>query len=504
MHRHRDGTMRYDYIVIGSGISGLVSSIVLAKHGYKVALIEKSDRIGPLLRGFYRKRIFFDTGLHHAGGFGNGEIGDIFFRYLGFSNKIIRIPCNPEYFDIVRFLNPRFEFRFPPGYGRLRDTLHEVFPEEKHAADEYINIIKNQCATLPFLNLDADLGELEVLKSVHGPSLREFLDGLTDNSILKAVLSTHCLLNGVSPDEQALNNYAYIVGPYYESVHRFQGGGAAVLKEFENALAETGVDVLCGRAVSEISFSSAGVLQGVRLQDGETVSSGGCICAIHPLRLMELVPKSLFRPAYVTRVKSLDETPSAFIFYGELDHAPDILSGSSLYIFPNEHMDSFNTGCPLEERPFNIASTCGQNGDTSRCGIIAICPASILETDQWKDSFSGDRPSGYRAFKKGIAERMLRHIESSCGELRGRITPVDCSTPLTLRDYTNSPFGSMYGVKHKTEQYNPAPATRLPGLFLAGQSIVSPGLLGAIISGFVTCGLILGHDNLRREIKKCI
>ncbi len=495
--------MRYDYVVIGAGISGLVSSIILAKNDYKVALIEKSAKTGPLLRGFKREGIFFDTGFHHAGGFGKGEIGDIFLRYLGFSDRLYKIPCNPECFDVVRFINPQFEFRFPIGYDRIRERLHEFFPQDKYAVDEYLNTIKKQCVSLPYLNLDVDFGSLEVLKAVHSPSLREFIDHLTDNSLLKAILSMHCLLNGVPPHEQALCNYAYIVGPYYESVHRVHGGGAAIISEFDNVLAGVGVDVFCGKAVKEISFSPEGLLRGVCLQDGMFIESKGCISTIHPLLLLKIVPESLLRPAYVNRLKSLDETSSAFILYGESDAPTDTLSGSSLYIMPAKYIDSFDIDSHLEERPFYIASTCSQNGNSNRSGFIAICPASIKETRDWEDSFTGNRPDEYRIFKKKIAERILRHVESSCKELRGRVRSIDCSTPLTLRDYTNSPFGSMYGVKHKTEQYNPFPVTRLPGLFLAGQSIMAPGLLGTIISGFVTCGIILGHDYLRGELIKC-
>jgi len=495
--------MKYDYIVIGAGISGIASAIILAKHGRRVALIEKSDRIGPLVRGFYRKGIFFDTGFHHSGSIGRGEIGDIFFHYLGLSDGLKQIPCNPECFDIVRFADTRFEFRFPTGYDRIRERLHGVFPDDKHTVDEYLEAIRKQCASLPYLNLDADFGTLEAIKNAHGPTLKEFLDQHTDNNILKETLSVHCLLNGLPPDEQSLINYANIVGPYYESVHRIHGGGGAIIKEFENALAKAGVDVFCGRAVAEILVSPAGILQGVRLRDGMVMEAGGCISTMHPLQLLEVVPESFFRPAYVTRLRSLEETVSAFILYGEI--APDLefLSGSTLYILPPRDTDYFNLDAPLEKRPFNISSSSNQDRDASRRGFFAIWPASPDETGYWKDSFSGDRTEGYRIFKEDIADRMIRHIESACEELRGKIKPVDCSTPLTLRDYANSPFGSMYGVKHKTEQYNPSPATRLPGLLLAGQSIIAPGLLGAIISGFVACGHILGHDYLRRELKKC-
>jgi all-trans-retinol 13,14-reductase len=494
--------MKYDFVVIGAGVSGLTSAVILAKNGYRVALVEKSNKAGPLLRGFRRDGIFFDTGFHHAGSLGQGEIGDVFFRYLGFPDNLRKIRCNPECFDVVRILDPQYEFRFPSGYERIRDRFHEVFPEDKIAIDKFLEAIRAQWASLPFLNLDAGFGALEVLKGVHGPGLKEFLDNLTDNRIFKSIVYTHCLLNGVPPQEQALTYYAYIVGPYYESVHRIQGGGLTIIKEFENALVRTGVDLFCGRAARELTFSPAGALAGVRLEDGTVLESKGCISTVHPFQLLDLVPNSLLRPAYVNRIRGLKETSSAFILYGESDSDLDILSGASLYILPMADCSIFSLDGPLEERPFNIAATCLQE-DNEKSGFIAICPADIAETEEWRGSATGKRPEGYHQFKEEIGNRMLRHIESSCPELRGKIRPLDCSTPLTIRDYVNNPFGSMYGAKHRTEQYNPFPTTRIPGLLLAGQSIVAPGLFGAMISGFIACGHILGNEFLQGELRKC-
>ena len=49
---------------------------------------------------------------------------------------------------------------------------------------------------------------------------------------------------------------------------------------------------------------------------------------------------------------------------------------------------------------------------------------------------------------------------------------------------------------------HPLPITKVPGLLLAGQSIVAPGLLGAVISAVLCCGFVLGHDVLRGEIRQ--
>ena len=68
--------MSYDYLIIGAGASGLTSALILAQEGYRVALIERSPYLAPLLRGFSRRGVYFDTGFHYSGGLGRGEILD--------------------------------------------------------------------------------------------------------------------------------------------------------------------------------------------------------------------------------------------------------------------------------------------------------------------------------------------------------------------------------------------------------------------------------------------
>lgn len=495
--------MIYDYVVIGAGVSGLTSAVTLAKNGYGVAIVEKSKETGPLLRGFRRKGLFFDTGFHHTGGLGEGGILDTFFRYLGLADRLEKEPYNPECSDVFRFLDTPFEFQWPVGYPQIRKKLHDAFPREKSAIDKYLDAVREHCSALPYLNLEADFGPLQVLQNVHGPSLKGVLDELTNSDELKGVLSGHCLLNGVAPEEQAFPDYSYIVGPYYESVHRVRGGGSSIIKAFDHALAENGGHVFSGQAAEEILFSSEGGLKGVRLQDDTVLETKGCICTIHPLDFLKIVPNAVFRPAYVKRLQNLQETPSAYILYGEYDSSSNILSEANIYQMPRSGPSSFNIGGPIEERPFHITGAGCRNAESKEKGFIATCPASVEETGQWLGSATGRRPEDYGIFKEELARRMKRHIEACHEEFRVGIKVIDLSTPLTIRDFANSPFGSLYGVKHRIEQYNPMPLTRVPGLFLAGQSIAAPGILGTVISGMIVCGSIVGHDFLRKELKKC-
>ncbi len=56
--------MKYDDIVIGGGVSGLSSAVLLAQNGRNVCVLEQSSQIAPTIRGFVRDGIYFDTGFH--------------------------------------------------------------------------------------------------------------------------------------------------------------------------------------------------------------------------------------------------------------------------------------------------------------------------------------------------------------------------------------------------------------------------------------------------------
>jgi all-trans-retinol 13,14-reductase len=495
--------MIYDCVVIGAGLSGLASSIILSKNGLKTALVERSGKTGPLVRGFRRKHYYFDTGFHHAGGIAEGSSGNLMLNYLGVLSHLSMFPCNPDCFDIIRFKDSSFEFHFPTGYEHIRDRLSEAFPDELHTIDRYLDEVKRQCSLLPFLNLGADPNQMNILENVHAESLSKFISGLTDNRTLKSVLGVHVLLNGVPSGEQSLNNYAYIVGPYYESVNCIEGGGSALIDAFDRSAKDNGVDLFTGKEADKLLFSSSGDLAGVVFKDGATLKCRKSISTIHPLHFLNLVPEQMFRSSYVRRIKSLDETPSAYILYCSSETGLNNMAGSSVYLLPADGSDFGDCGRPLEERPANLIvnksrRTAGNNGNE----FIVILPALINEVEEWGNSTRGNRPPEYLAFKEEIKERILNHVLSFYPGLKGKIQAVGCSTPLTLRDYSGSPFGSMYGVKHKIEQYNPFPITKIPGLYLAGQSIVAPGLLGTMISAFLACGNILGHEFIRGELNR--
>ena len=494
--------MKYDYVVIGAGVSGMTAAVILAKNGFDIALVEKSKKTAPLIRGFIRNGVYFDTGFHHTGSLGKNEILDVLFNYLGISSRIDKDPFDPECFDILRCLKTGFEFRFPYGYERIQDRLLEKFPGEARTVKKYLTAVKNTFNSFPYINLDPERLDISIQKSVLGPSLKDFLDRLTDNPELKWALSLHCLLHGVPPEEAPFSYNACVVGSYYESVHRIKGGGMALAKAYDRQLKELGVDVYCGKEASEICMASDHSPSLVRLKDGTELYCRGCIASIHPIDFLKLVPDSIFRPAYRKRLQQLEDTCSAYILYAGCSSLAQSVAQHNLLLTSDWDLAGFRQKDPMENRPLYICRAHQLNGRTSSKGLIGLVPVPIGQTDQWSDSLPGKRPKDYIEFKENTGKRLQRHIEKCVPEMAGNIQFAECSTPLTIRDFANNPFGSIYGVKHKVGQYNPIPVTKAKGLFLAGQATVASGVLGTIISAFVVCGFILGHQKLLKQIQK--
>jgi all-trans-retinol 13,14-reductase len=268
----------------------------------------------------------------------------------------------------------------------------------------------------------------------------------------------HCFLHGVSPEEVSFAQHACIVGPYYLSVYGLGGGGRNLSKAFDNQMGRLDVRIYCGQEASEILLSQQRAVTGVRLANDEVLECAGCVSTLHPRSLLDLVPHSLFRRSFLSRLKTLEETTSAYMVYGAWGSRPRNLGPSNLILSPGPVYPLFRENGPLEERIFFISFPQKGGKKSSDQGVMVLCQAHPKEVECWFGSRPGKRPSDYLRFKEQITERMGRHLEMTCPEFAGQINYLECCTPLTLKEKTNSPYGSLYGAKHRLEQYNPLPS----------------------------------------------
>ena len=131
----------YDVVVIGSGLGGLVSAIILAKEGYSVCVLEKNNQYGGNLQTFVRDKTIFDTGIHYIGGLGEGQNLYQYFKYIGIMDGLNLKKMDEDGFDIISFENHDQEFPHAQGYDNFINQLIQFFPEEREAIEKYCEAI---------------------------------------------------------------------------------------------------------------------------------------------------------------------------------------------------------------------------------------------------------------------------------------------------------------------------------------------------------------------------
>nr|WP_320116004.1 FAD-dependent oxidoreductase [uncultured Desulfuromonas sp.] len=498
--------MNYDAVIVGGGISGATCALMLSRFGRRVAVVEREAYSTPLLHGFSRQGVHHDTGFHYAGGLGCGEVLDRFFRFLGLDRAVEVYPFQQQGFDRLIDHTTSEVVEFSYGEQAWRESLLNAFPGQAAAITRFQHTVLAICDSLPFLNAEKTFGDEALFSHVQDVSLQAFVSQLTADRRLQAALCMHCLLHGTPPDRMPLRLHAAVVGPYCRSVHGIRGGGRQLSQSFAHCLQQAGVDVFCHSRVVAMPVDKDGAIRGVTLESGQEIAAQQVIHAADPRLLLEWLDQSCFRPVYRRRLGALQETQSALVLFGHSDQTVDALSGRNLYLVDLAQGTRLFSGT-LDQRPLYLSSAGQEKADLGPqgqgSGIIGLMPESYERYAAWQSSRRGQRPDGYRQFKQQCREQLLNRIEKSVPEVAQALQQPFLATPLTLRDYLHYPQGAVYGIRHDLSRYPLQVATRVRGLYLSGQALAAPGLMGAMVGAFYTCGTLLGHQRVAEELNQC-
>jgi phytoene dehydrogenase-like protein len=122
---------------------------------------------------------------------------------------------------------------------------------------------------------------------------------------------------------------------------------------------------------------------------------------------------------------------------------------------------------------------------------------------EWEKTRWMKRGKDYAELKEHFSARLLDVLYEHRPQLRGRLQHSELSTPLSTRHFTSYPEGEMYGLAHTPERFKlPLSAeTPIPGLYFAGQDLVSCGVAGALFGGGVCAAAIL-RGELRALLRR--
>ena len=128
----------YDTIIIGSGISGLCSAVLLGMEGKKVLVLEKHFKIGGYTHTFKRQNYEWDVGIHYIGGVHLKKTMSRRILDKISDNKLKWNKMTPNY-DRIIFPDKSYNFIAPK--EEFIKQLINYFPEEEKAILKYIDLV---------------------------------------------------------------------------------------------------------------------------------------------------------------------------------------------------------------------------------------------------------------------------------------------------------------------------------------------------------------------------
>lgn len=519
-------------IIIGSGLGGLSTGLILAREGMDVTILEQQSQPGGCLQCFTRNGVKFETGMHFIGSARPGQTLHRLLRFLDIADLPLS-PLDPDAYDIVRLplhqapfarqasliasaSMPHCEFRFPTGYDALSARLTATFPHEADGIRRYIAALKTVAASSylhaspPAVSVrggfPASTAPLPATSPspYHLQSINAVIDTLIADPVLRDILVGNLPLYAARRDCTPFSTHAFIADFYNHSAFRVTGGSDAIGHALIRELHRHNANVLTRARVTRILDNGTRVT-GVTTADGRHFPADIVVSAIHPVPTLAMTNTPLIRRAFRERMAALPNTIGIFSVYLAFKPGTMPYLSSNFYSYTTSPWVSDAYTAADWPRGYLYMHHAHEASPThARAGVI-LSYMHFDEVARWQGTRVGHRGDDYEAFKRDRAQRLISAVERDHPGLRDCIEAYYTSTPLTYLDYTGTPCGSAYGLARDvtlTTASHVPQRTKLPGLYLTGQNINSHGILGVLVGSIVTTSDILGTQYVNSRIQQ--
>ena len=259
--------MKYDVIIIGSGLSGLAAGIRLAMFDKKVLIVEKHTVVGGLNSFYIRKHRTIDVGLHAMTNYApkgarNTPLGKL-LKQLRFSHDDFRL--HEQEMSEIRF--PDKCLRFTNDFDLLQQEVREQFPD---AMDGFIKLVAKI----------ESFDELSLTTS-EWTSARDILSDYISNPVLIDMLFCPLMYYG-NASERDMDFYQFVImfkSIFMEGFAKPVGGMYYILNLMVDRYKSLGGELRMGVEVQSIN-SAKGVFESLTLVGGEHLQADAVISSM--------------------------------------------------------------------------------------------------------------------------------------------------------------------------------------------------------------------------------
>ncbi len=510
--RHKD---EYDAVVIGAGLGGLVSAGYMAKHGFRVLVLERHSVPGGYATAFTRDsgRFTFEVSLHQ----------------MAVSGQTKQILEDLEVLKRVRFAKSHQAFRLvsqgmdiscPSGDPEaFKKALIDRYPQEEKGINGFM-------AEMLGLNEEVEKlfkhGELNVIDKVTFPlrypkmwgarskSLADYLNQYTANAQLKSILSTFFGYYGLPPSRLSGFYYLNATAGYLRHGGSYPyGGSQSISNALVSFIESKGGEVALDTEVKEVLVDGAAV-KGVGTADGKTVKCRAVVANCSAVELFtKMIPSAKVPEDFQSKLRSFKPSISTFIVWLGLNKdITDQFRDSHIFLQTRSDAEkAFEYGLQAQADKCDLG-VCVYNNiyrDYSPPGTTVLSIVFVCGFEPWiafERDYRAGRKTEYRAKKDQIAQTVIRRVERELLPGLSRMIAVqEAATPLTNCRYTLNTNGAIYGFEQSLgNAFMNRISNRVPikGLYLAGAwGEPGGGYSGVLISGKKTFGMLMQDEVLR-------
>ncbi len=499
----------FDVIVIGSGMGGMTTAAALSRLGHRVLLLEQAQKIGGQTHTFTRDGFSWDVGLHYCGTFGPDQTAGRILDWL--SGGTIEFAPVGTVYDTLHFPDGA-EISVGRPLEAYKMELKEHFPDNAAEIDSYFEALlaAEEAAKMAY----AGRAMPEPFRSVHQwwneKKIRHWCSKTTgeviaehiSNPRLAAVLSAQWGTYGGKPEEATFAIHATIMGHYLDGARYPVGGADAIAKGLVPVIEAAGGSARTGKPVSEIVLED-GRAVGVRTSSGEKFNAPNIVSAIGAGETVKhLLPENIRAQEWAQEIATFKPSICHFdLFLGfEGNIAKHGATRSNHWFYESwDTSDAIWTakdGEPIKMMFVSFASLkdpAHDPGPTNRHTGDMLVWADWSSVAEFADGGAEKRTDEWASFKQSVESRMLDFFKEKFPGLAPLIAYHELGTPLATASFTGHEKGGFYGIETTprrmlSDALNAR--TPLPGLFLAGQDVVSPGIAGALSGGMVGAAAI--------------
>ena len=442
---------KYNVVIIGAGIGGLVSGCYLAKAGVKVLLVEKHDKVGGYCTSFRKNGYLFDAAVHYIGAARHeGEINRI-VEQLNLKDTVIFSrfdPCDkiclPEHTLFIR--------------QRYHDTMEEFiskFPKSKKKIIDFFNLVM----TKQFFYIYSKLKRA---------SFKELLDEFFDDYKIKGTIATLLGNMGLPPSKISALTAVFLYREFILDPGYYPKGG---IQAFPDALAQKfvklGGDLVLLTKATKI-FVKNNKVSGIEINNNKFINSDYVVSNVDASQtFFELVKESNKSMSQI--LSRMEPSISAFAVYLGLnsDLKKELKDKCAVWKFFTYDIEKCY-GSPelnLQDAKLNYFvctfpslhdSTVLPQGK-STMGIFICAP--FMDKIFWDVN------------KVRIADKLINAATEIVPSLNDEIEIKIIATPYTFYRYTLNKSGAIYGWASTPSQIDREicpQETYIEGLYLAG------------------------------------